>query len=335
MRKVYLRIHYGCDDRFNMVSRTIRVSAPYFHQIRVTNFGPDQNTEKFAGLLAEFPNLQVVNLGKHYHMCITEDLLRHHYMDVPEGEWVAWLDSDWRFPPYFLEHMQEEIDNCEKNNFNHLFSVQRGHYFKNPDGTYEEYTQEVIDRMMIELEAHVAKGWEVSGNTYGWPILQKVNKANIWTNGFLGNHSYSLHVPYNKNIVPRMYHLHMRDFSDHAYCSTMAHQSWWYIGHNVFPLNEHQGIYNSWEYNMLENFKLKHRCFTSNHFHEMKKDPAFLEKLRELFLHFKDSGIFGCQQMYRLANQYNMVFLGANPSDLPCNGVCCQYKCGRLIDLPI
>lgn len=331
MRDIYLRIHYGCDDRFKKVSRTIRTHAPYFKEIRVTNFGPDKNTEKFADLLREFPNLKVVNMGQHYHACITEDLLRHHFMDVPDGEWAAWLDSDWRLPPYFLDHMEEEIDKAEKGGFNHIYSYQRAHYKILPDGTHEEYSEAVVERMVKEWTENPTN----PHNCYGFPMLQKVDKKNIYSAGFLGNHSYVLHIPYNKCYVPRMYHLHMRDFSDQAYCSTMAHQSWWFIGHNVFKPEEQAAIYNSWEYDALENFKLTHRCFNSNHFHEMKDDPIFREKLRELWKRFENSKIFGCQQMYRMAVKYNMEFLGSDTIDIPCDGVCCNYKCGKIKDLPI
>lgn len=323
MKNVYLTIHYGCDDRFNMVSKTIRVSAPYFYKVRVANFGPDENSNKFSKLLAEFPNLEVLNLGKYYNMNITEDLLRYSFMNIPDGDWGAFLDSDWRFPQYFLEHMQEEIEICEQQNFNHLFSYQVGHYIP---GT-PEYTDAAFEVMY--------KKWEEAPETYGFPILQKINKNNIWTDGFIGNHSYILHVPYNKRPVPKMYHLHMRDFSDHAYCSTMIHQSWWYIGHNVFQINEQDEIVDSWEYDLLERFKHIHKCYTSNHFHEMKKSPDFVEKLKKLFLKFEHSKIFGCQQMYRMASKYNMVFLGTDPIEMPCNGPCCTYKCGKIKDLPI
>ena len=328
MRNVYLRINYGCDDRFKKVSRTIRVSAPHFKEIRVTNFGPDKNSEKFSDLIKEFTNLKVIDMGRFYHACITEDLLRHHYMDVPDGEWVAWLDSDWRFPPYFLEHMQEEIEHCEQENKTHLYSCQLGHYVIRPahGNTYEEYTQEIIDRQVEKWEKQLG---------YGFPILQKVDKKNIYTSGFLGNHSYVIHIPYARMNIPKMYHLHMRDFSDHAYCSTMAHQSWWYIGHNVFKLEEQEEIYNSWEYDALENFKIANRCFTSNHFHEMKEDPSFREKLRQLWKRFENSKVFGCQQMYRMAIKYDMEFLGIDTPDIPCDGVCCNYKCGKIKDLPI
>ena len=266
-------------------------------------------------------------MGRHYHACITEDLLRHHFMDVPDGEWAVWLDSDWRLSPYFLDHMQEEIDNAEKEKQTHIFSCQLGHYImKNVNDDYEEYTQAVVDRYVSQWEAKLG---------YGYPIAQKVDKKNIYASGFIGNHSYIIHVPYERRNLPKMYHLHMRDFSDQAYCSTMAHQSWWFIGHNVFKPEEQAAIYNSWEYNALENFKLTHRCFNSNHFHEMKEDPIFREKLRELWKRFENSKIFGCQQMYRLATKYNMEFLGTDIIDIPCDGVCCNYKCGKIKDLPI
>ena len=330
INKLHLRINYGCDDRFKMVSRTIRVSAPYFGNIRIVNLGPDKNTEKFIPLLKEFPNVRVSNMGKYYHALITEDFLRSHYADVPDGEWCAWLDSDWRFPQYFLDNMQNCIEICEHEKMNHIFSYQLAHFptqLINPDGIPMPFTQKHLDE-------RIAK-WKENDQEYGWPVFQKVEKKNLWTDGFLGNHSYALHVPYNKRIFPDMYYVHCRDFSDHGYCSTMIHQSWWYLGHNVMTKEEQAAVYNSWEYNMMENFKLKHHCYNSNHFHAMKEDPSFCEKLRELFLQFKDSKLLACQQMYRMATQYGMVFINVDQDDLKCDGVCCQYKCGRVSDIPV
>jgi len=325
MRDVYLRINYGSVERFRMVSRTIRVSAPYFKEIRVFNFGTDENAEKFKDLLQEFPNLKISNYGKHHHSTLTEDLIRCFFIDVPDGAWISWLDSDWRFPQYFLDHMQEEIGICEAGGFNHLFSYEWGHNL-DPNADHN-YTQSSIDAFIKEQELHP--------DNYGWPILQKVDKKNLWCDGFMGNHSYFIHIPYNKRCVPRMYHLHNRDYSDHAYCSSIIYQSWWYIGHNVFEIKEQNDVYNSWEYDMLENFKLRHNCLTPNKFHEMKKDPSFVTILRNLFIKFKDSKIAQCQQMYRMANKYDMVFLGTDPIDYPCDGPCCKYHCGKIGDLPI
>jgi hypothetical protein len=59
------------------VSKTIKVSAPYFYKIIILNYGPDENKLLFSDLLNEFPNLTVDNLYLFYHMNITEDLLRY------------------------------------------------------------------------------------------------------------------------------------------------------------------------------------------------------------------------------------------------------------------
>ena len=77
MKKIFLTINYGCDNRFELVSKTIKVSAPYFYKIIILNYGPDENKLLFSDLLNEFPNLTVDNLYLFYHMNITEDLLRY------------------------------------------------------------------------------------------------------------------------------------------------------------------------------------------------------------------------------------------------------------------
>lgn len=316
MKKIYLRINYGGDDRFNLTSKTIKLSAPYFEKIIVCNFGPDENRNKFLPLLNQFSNLTVDNLGKYYHMNITEDLLRYSYKYVNDGDWIAMLDSDWRFPQYFLDNMQSEIEKCETEGYNHIFSYQLGH-FLNDESKYH-YSQEKLNTIIEK--------WKNNPNSYGWPILNKVDKKNLWTDGFYGNHCYDLFVPYNKKNIPEMFHIHIRDFSPHGYCSSMIFQSWWYIGHNVFPLENHKEINNSWEFCEIETFKIKHSCFTPNHLRKCMEDFNFLNLLKTLFLKFENSKIFACKQMYDMASKYEMNFINNDPSEIECNGVCCKYK---------
>lgn len=329
MIDVHLKIHYGGEQRYDMVRKTILVSAPYFKTVQVVNFGPDENSKVFIPLTQSISNFSISNLGKYYHACITEDLLRHHVMTVPDGDWLAFLDSDWRFPESSLKKMQEEIELCEKEDYNAIFSYQLGHslenkFFQTEYGTrIFNYDQEMMNRIFRNIE--------LEPNRYGWPILQKIDKKNLWCDGFLGNHCYYLFVPYKKKIVPHFFHYHFRDFDDYAYCSTMLFQSWWYVGHNVFPTEEHSYIINSEEYKNINLFKNKHKCYTSNQLREKLKNLNFSEELKSLFLTFENSQIFGCQQMYKIAK--NDMKLWTTPLESECNGLCCQYNGSSIFNI--
>lgn len=331
MINVHLRIHYGGEERFDMVRRTIEVSYPYFKTVRVTNFGPDENAHRFNLLTAKISNLTVVNYGRQYYQSITEDLLRSHVMDVPDGEWVAWLDSDWRFPQYFLDHMQDEIAICENGGFNHLYSYQLGHTLDDRPFITPFGHKKIFHMTKEDIDIFVNYCYK-NPSTYGWPVLQKVDKKNLWLDSFYGNHTYYLHVPYNKREVPEMYHLHFRHFDPDAYCGTMLYQHWWYIGHNVFSLDAHECIMNSKEFKQIEDFKHKHHCYTSNELRVlMKTNKSFLDELKILFLSFENTNIFACKQMYNIACHDMKIW--STPSESECNGVCCQYKSGKIFNI--
>jgi hypothetical protein len=331
MIPIHLRINYGGEDRFEFIRKTIIVSHSYFKTIKVLNFGADENSKQFEELLQKYSNLSVINLGRYYNACITEDLIRYNFIDVKDGEWLGIIDSDWRLPQVFLDNMQKEVAICESSGSNVLYSYQFGHTLQNIDNVspwadrHFNLTQEKLDWFIT----HVTE----NPNEYGWPILQKFNKSTVWIDSVLGNHSVYTQMPYNRRNVPYMIHFHHRHFDDYAYCSTMIFFSWWYIGHNTFSIEDNRKTFNSWEYKAHENFKLKHNCFTSNDLRTMMKtNSTFLNELRDLFLSFEKSELFTCQQMYRLASKYDMK-LWTTPIEEECNGVCCQYKEGKIFNL--
>lgn len=328
MRDIHLRIHYGADDRFDVASKTIICSRNYFKTIRLVNLGPDVNSEKFVPLTKKIPGVSISNYGRFFHMCETEDTLRSNFMDVPDGDWAIWIDSDWRLPEYFLQNMQKEIETCEKEGINHIFSHQIQHQIVIAEkyDVYRDYNAAKLLYRFNAMRAHP--------ESYGWPILQRVDKKNIYCASKLGNHPHMLHVPYNKKHIPEMYHLHFRDFRPGPYCGSSTFLCWWYMGHHVFKLEEQIEIQKSEEYRKLEAFKTKHKCFTSTQLHERIKanDTAFLAELKELFLTFKDTNLFSCKQMYQLANEYDMKFYKA-PNEERCTGLCCVYEGKNIIDL--
>lgn len=330
MNNVHLRINYGGEERFDFVRRTIAVSVPYFTTIQVVNFGPDENSKRFDPLLEKYSNLSISNMGRYYHACITEDLLRSYSLNIPNGEWLIFLDSDWRLPQVFLDNMQKEIDICESGGFNALYSYQLGHILNDVDNV-SPGVERNFNMSQQMIDAFVERVTKDPGN-YGWPLLQKIEKSSTFFSSILGNHCCYTPIPYKYRYVPYMIHLHFRHFDEYAYDSTMLFFSWWYLGHNTFSVEDNRKTFSSWEYSAHEAFKLKHKCFTSNSLREKMKDPAFLKELKDLFLSFEKSELFTCKQMYRIASKYDMK-LWTTPLESECNGVCCQYKEGRIYDL--
>jgi hypothetical protein len=331
MKKIHLRMHTGADDRFEYISKTIKVSAKYFDTIRILNLGPSINSLKYNELLKKYSNLQIVNFENHYTLCVTSDIIRHHYHDVQDGEWICWLDSDWRLPQSVLDQMQNEIENVESEGYNCIYSYQIGH--NTVPSTHPlmlssfNTTEENDKRLNSALDY-----FRQTPDAYGWPLLQKVDKNNTWFDSWFENHGYSLPVPYKKKPIVDMYHLHIRDYSDKEYCKTMTYQCWWYLGHHVFSQDDQYYIINSIEYKQLEDFKLKHKCFTSNKLDEKLKDDNFKDELKTLFLTFKDSKISSCVQMYNMANLYDMNFNHTKPEP-PCECNACKYNDGYIKDL--
>jgi len=331
MPKIHLRIHTGADDRYEYISKTIKVSAKYFDSIRILNLGPSKNSFKYKELLTKYPNLEVVNFENHYTLCVTSDVLRHHYHDIPDGEWICWLDSDWRLPQSVLDNIQKEIVIAEQEGYNCIFSYQVGHsiehfdhhLFVSPSNSKEENDKHIDNALNLFRQAP---------DSYGWPLFQKVNKNTVWFDSWFENHGYAIPIPYNKKPIVDMYHVHVRDFTDKEYCRTMTYQCWWYLGHHVFSQEEQYLIINSEEYQQLEKFKIKHNCFTSHQLDEKLKDDIFKNELKQLFLTFKDSKITSCKQMYNMANLYDMNFSYTKPEP-PCECKACKYNDGYIKDL--
>lgn len=324
MPKIHLRINTGADDRYEYIAKTIKISAKYFDSIRILNLGPSKNSAKYKELLAKYPNLEVLNFENYYTLCVTSDILRHHYHDIPDGDWICLLDSDWRLPQNVLDKMQTEIELAESEGYNCIYSYQIGHSTTPTEhhlmlssfNTKEENTKRLNNALDY---------FRQTPDAYGWPLLQKVYKNNLWFDSWFENHGYVLPVPYNKKPIVEMYHLHIRDYSDNEYCRTMTYQCWWYLGHHVFSQEEQYLIINSEEYQQLEKFKIKHNCFTSHQLDEKLKDNVFKNELKHLFLTFKDSKITSCKQMYNMASLYDMNFTHTKPEP-PCECELCKHN---------
>jgi hypothetical protein len=331
MKKIHLRFQNGADDRFEYISKTVKVSAKYFDTIRIVNLGPAINSLKYNELLKKYSNLQIVNFENHYTLCVTSDIIRHHYHDVQDGDWLCSLDSDWRLPQSVLDKMQNEIEIAESEGYNCIYSYQIGHNTgpeTHPLMLSSFNTTEENDKRLNSALDYFRQ----TPDAYGWPLLQKVDKNNTWFDSWFENHGYSVPVPYKKKPIVDMYHLHIRDYSDKEYCKTMTYQCWWYLGHHVFSQDDQYYIINSIEYKQLEDFKLKHKCFTSNKLDEKLKDDNFKDELKTLFLTFKDSKISSCVQMYNMANLYDMNFNHTKPEP-PCECNACKYNDGYIKDL--
>lgn len=333
MKNVHLSINYGGEERFDFVRKTVIVSVPYFTTVRIYNFGPDENARRFDELVRKYPNFSVVNLGKHHFGAITEDLLIHHYMTLPNGDWSISIDSDWRLPKFFMENIQNEIEICEKEGYNCMYSYQIAHtlikeIYPSSNGELNfDYTQDYIDKFI--------KTREQNPECYGWPLLQKVDKENVMVNSFLGNHCCHYPLPYKCRKSFGMLHMHFRHFDEYAFDSTKLFYSWWYPAYNpeVNAVQQQLDAQDSWEAKEVQKFKLKYNCFTSNQLRELlKSNLEGRTELKQLSLSFKDSKMISYVEMYRLASNHNME-PWTTPLEQPCNGICCLYNEGRIFDI--
>lgn len=329
MVKIHYRTHTGSDDRYHIISRTVATHHPYFETMRVLNLGPDENRNPYTELLAKHKHFSVLNFQNHYTLCITSDIIRHHLHDIPDGEWLCFLDSDWRLPQSTLDDMHKELELAELEGFNAVFSYQLGHTLRkfNHHAFVDPNRTDGVDNNWVIQNS--IKHWTNSPDSpdsYGWPLFIRVDKKNMWYDSWHENHGYVLPVPYKKKSIPSLYYLHLRDFNEAEYCKTMIYQCWWYLGHHVFSKEEQYKIINSVEYELIGRFKKEHRCYTSNHlFQKIHNESGFIEKLRELFLLFKDTEIFSCKQMYKMATDIGMDFSKTIPEPT-CSGICCHYK---------
>jgi len=92
--KKHLRILYGCDDRFDIVINTVNVCEKYFDSITILNSGPAEFYEKLTNAVTG--KVVVRQLNKFLEI---ESCRRAMVDDVPENEWVLWLDADERPSP--------------------------------------------------------------------------------------------------------------------------------------------------------------------------------------------------------------------------------------------
>lgn len=303
--RIHLRINYGCDRRYHILNHTVMVCQPHFDTIRVVTACSDEDHEEAKQLERHGPNVKVEKFGTPWYGDM-EPLFRNLMWDVPEGEWIHFLDSDER-PTYdFIQSMQQMIEESESSGVNVIRVPTAGHP---PSG--------VNDFSWLGYR-NVYEG-KVS---YAEPSFFKFNRRN---NHFISTYGGGHSMP------------HRTDHSEKMYLKPTLHFKNWDNWLQAVPL---QGFFsptfhaNAAQYPVLiktkehEDFqKVKEElgCFTSTQFmYEATHKTPKMERFREVFLTFKGSAFHQFEMMYKWADQGMPIHVGEVP--VYCGRPCCKYR---------
>jgi len=313
--KKHLRILYGCDDRFDIVINTVNVCEKYFDSITILNSGPAEFYEKLTNAVTG--KVVVRQLNKFLEI---ESCRRAMVDDVPENEWVLWLDADERPSPELLNDFDNVLNLAEKENFNVVRFI------------WCEHTEGV----MCPIHPNIPKTHEEfaqnHGGHYFMPSRLIKKQKNMCVSSNFGSHETFIlkneKQMYNSNIV-----FHMTSHLQY-------HQSIVFSGFlnpfshvNCANLQTLRECIDRKKYIMLREFQKKTNVYTSNDFVKkikIEKDEIFIEDVKKLFSSFRDADQSGPSNsditfnyMLDFCEKYN---LDVESPHYPCNKSCCVYN---------
>jgi hypothetical protein len=301
---LHLRILYGPDNRAEIVKQTIRVCRPHFCTIRLLNTGRHENASQFC----EPPSLQVTNLSFWYND--TENVIRNMWSDVPEDDWMMWLDSDERPSQAFLTGLESIAHESHRDGINQLRFPSVLHSISSPPS----HSEASYDSLVLA---------NANNSPYTPLRVTRVNRDKMYLNSAMGVHTTLIRKDTRDRIYPYIIH-HLKNYHPelggvlygfaHPQCN--------------FDRSMFGEILASWEYEAFEALKHKYTCFDSTSFLQLlDDDEQGTQQFRELFLSYRDSKYECFRYMYLIASKWNMKFV-TNPIPAYCGGVCCRYNNG-------
>lgn len=320
-----LGILFGSDNKFSMVVNTVRVCAPYFDVVTIVSSAIPELTAQFEGI--ELPdNVKVVETG-----FFTGDLdaaRRLAFWGAANGDWCFWLDSDERPSNDLLVNLDRTLKTLEdRGNTSAIFpSVYHFYIEKNgvwqhdmahwePRKDYNSY----IPKSMEEWEAQPDKNF----------ILRRLNRRQPHTfyHSNFGGHTHTFSIPHVEAFVP--YHInHLKTWYSTVHSLILS--AWFNIFVNYGNVPEIEGIYESREFKLFNDFKQKTGVITQNDLVRkivIEKDKKFIKSCVSLFKRseFKDSK-YQFTFFYRWATEQKCDLVNPESSlNLKCGYPCCRY----------
>lgn len=314
--KIHLRILYGCDDRLEYVKDCVEVCKDYFDSIGITNSGPKEFYDKLSNTFDS--NISINHLNNFLDI---ESARRLQLSDVPENDWVLWLDADERPSQDLLDNIRNMCEKADSEKC-HIINLV---WFEHCEGTP---TPPLKD--MIEKAEKAEKSWPNQEYVFSPSrLIKKVKEMTLKSN--FGAHECFDFVGSKRKYEPY--------FVIHNKAHIMYYQSIVFSGFlnpivhanaNFEGLNK---LFKSKHYIALKEFQKKHKTFTSNDIVrklKIEKDETFKAELKELFLSFPSwpedrdlDEIITFKFMNHFAKNYD---LNVDSPYYKCGHECCKYK---------
>lgn len=321
--KIHLRILLGPDRRYNLIKNTVSVCKTYFDTIGVLNAGPELFYNEMRAMLTDD-----VNVIHHPDFFDIECARRHLIADVPENNWVLWLDGDETPSPMFLENMRNIVDECERDGINVITLPWYLHMDGRPEHEYEKFFETLASRNMDEFLT--------TNKHYFSPKRFIKNVKNKYVQSNWGAHE--LYKFENEKMRYYGYIInHYKSFHDWAQ-SPVWHLFMNPLVHNLVTMDQIENVMDLDIYKKVLDIKIKHNVYTSSEFIErvVNEDTLFLNDFKKIFdtienldLNLHDqTDTKNIHRMYQFIKtfiyKYNFDFK-LNPTYKVCESICCKY----------
>jgi len=321
--KIHLRILLGPDRRYNLINNTVSVCKGHFDTIGVLNAGPELFYHEIRAILPDD-----VNVVHHPDFFDIECARRHLIADVPENDWVLWLDGDETPTQMFLDNMKRIVTECEFNNKNVVLLPWYLHMNGTPEHAYDIFYETLASRDLYELLT--TKKHYFSPKRFIKNVKDKYIQSN-WG-------AHELYKLMDEKYTYYGYAInHFKSFHDWAQ-SPVWHLFMNPLVHNLITCDQIKDVMELDIYKKVLNVKIKHNVYTSAEFIErvINNDELFLNEFKEIFstidnldLNLHDqTDIKNIFRMYQFVknfiDKYNFDFK-LNPVYNVCNSICCKY----------
>jgi hypothetical protein len=325
--KIHLRILLGPDRRYSLIKNTVTVCQTYFDTIGILNTGPQLFYNEMREILPD-----CVDLRHHPDFFDIECARRDLISNVPENDWVLWLDGDETPSPMFLENMRNVVCECERDGINVVTLPWYLHMDGKPEHEYDFFFDTLASRNMDEFlntNKHYfspkrfiknVKDKYVQSN-WGAHEMYKLNNERVRYYGYIINHYKSMHDWAQSPI----WHLFMNP-----------------LVHNLVTSDQIKNVIELDIYKKVVDVKIKHNVYTSAEFinRVVNQDVNFLRDFKIIFnsidnlnLNLHDqTDLKNIHRMYQFVKtfieKYNFDFR-LNPSYF-CGNICCKHKLVQL-----